>query len=304
MRQSLMIKTNLELAFVFEMLQEISSKQKQLSLMVFQLRQRQKAGLFSKLSNGQHILVMKGISIVPYQFPCEEAGVPDGCENLDMIPSLGTAASFFRAANPLQQPVENLLEELTPPPSCIISDMGLPYTSYITKKYNIPRISFVGVSCFYLFCMSNTCIHNVMEGITNESENFVAPGIPDEIETTIAKTGITINEGMKQVSHAMFEAEKEAYGMIMNSFEELEPAYAGGYKKMRNNKVWCFGPLSFTNKDHLDKAERGKRASIDLFHLKCWIDCQKPGTIIYACLGSICNLTQEQLIELGLALEA
>ena len=90
----------------------------------------------------------------------------------------------------------------------------------------------------------------------------------------------------------------------MNSFEELEPAYAGGYKKMRNNKVWCFGPLSFTNKDHLDKAERGKRASIDLFHLKCWIDCQKPGTIIYACLGSICNLTQEQLIELGLALEA
>ncbi|ESW34803.1 hypothetical protein PHAVU_001G182600 [Phaseolus vulgaris] len=244
------------------------------------------------------------IRLVQLQFPCKEAGVPDGCENLDMIPSLGMAAGFFNATNLLRQPAEKLFEELTPAPSCIISDMCLPYTNHIAKKFKIPRISFVGVSCFYLFCMSNIRIHNVMESVTTESEYFVVPGIPDKIEMNVAKSGLAINEGMKQVTDTLFEAEMEAYGMIMNSFEELEPAYAGGYKKMRNNKLWCLGPLSYSNKDHLDKAQRGRMASIEECHLRCWLDCQKLGTVIYACFGSLCNLTAPQLIELGLALEA
>ncbi|KAK7396609.1 hypothetical protein VNO78_17735 [Psophocarpus tetragonolobus] len=244
------------------------------------------------------------IRLAQLKFPCEEAGVPDGCENLDMMPSLGMAAGFFNATNFLQQPAEKLFQELTPPPSCIISDMCLPYTNHIAQKFNIPRISFVGVSCFYIFCTSNVRLHNVINSITTESEHFLVPGIPDKIEMTVAKTGLEMNEGMKRVTDAVFEAEMEAYGMIMNSFEELEPAYAAGYKKMRNNKVWCFGPLSSTNKHHLDKAHRGKKATIDECHLKCWLDFQKPGTVIYACFGSICNLTTPQLIELALALEA
>ncbi|XP_020210863.1 UDP-glycosyltransferase 73C2 [Cajanus cajan] len=244
------------------------------------------------------------IRLAQLQFPCKEGGVPDGCENLDMIPSLGMAATFFNATNFLQQPAEKLFEELTPPPSCIISDMCLPYTNHVARKFNIPRISFVGVSCFYLFCVSNIQIHNAMKGVTTESEYFVVPGIPDKIETTIAQTGLVINESMKQVSDAIFAVETTAYGMIMNSFEELEAAYVEGYKKMRNDKVWCFGPLSYSNKDHLDKAQRGKKATIDECHLKCWLECQKLGSVMYACFGSLCNLIPQQLIELGLALEA
>ncbi|KAK7396610.1 hypothetical protein VNO78_17736 [Psophocarpus tetragonolobus] len=242
--------------------------------------------------------------LVQLQFPCKEAGVPDGCDNLDMIPSLGMAASFFSATNFLQQPAEKLFQELTPPPSCIISDMCLPYTSHIARKFNVPRITFVGVSCFYLFNLSNLRMCNAMESITSESEYFILPGIPDKIEMTKAQIGLPINESLMSVTEEIFAAEKEAYGMIMNSFEELEPAYAAAYKKMRNNKVWCFGPLSSTNKDHLDKAQRGKKATIDECHLKSWLDFQKPGTVIFACFGSICNLTQPQLIELALALEA
>ncbi|KAL2345134.1 hypothetical protein Fmac_006419 [Flemingia macrophylla] len=245
------------------------------------------------------------IRLAQLQFPCKEGGVPDGCENLDMIPSLGMAADFFNATNFLQQPAEKLFKELTPPPSCIISDMCLPYTNHIARKFNIPRISFVGVSCFYLFCASNIQIYNIMNSVTTESEYFLVPGIPDKIETTIAQTGLAINEGMKQVTDAIFEVETAAYGMIMNSFEELEPAYAEGYKKLRNDKVWCFGPLSsYSNKDPLDKAQRGKKATIEECHLKCWLDSQKPGSVIYACFGSLCNLIPQQLIELGLALEA
>ena len=242
------------------------------------------------------------IRLVQLQFPCEEAGVPDGCENLDMIPSLATATSFFKATQLLQQPAEKLFEELTPP-SCIVSDMCLPYTTQIAKKFNVPRISFVGVSCFCLLCMHNINIHNVRESVTSESEYFVLPGIPEKIEMTLAQTGQPMNESWKQINEEIREAEMSSYGVVMNSFEELEPAYATGYKKIRGDKLWCIGPVSLINKDHLDKAQRGT-ASIDVSqHIK-WLDCQKPGTVIYACLGSLCNLTTPQLKELGLALEA
>ncbi|KAK7245048.1 hypothetical protein RIF29_39878 [Crotalaria pallida] len=246
------------------------------------------------------------IKFVELQFPSEEAGLPDGCENLDMLPSLDTALNIFIAASLLRQPVEKLFEELTPPPSCIISDMCMPYTAEISKKFDIPRISFVGVSCFDLLCYSYLGIYNVMESITNEWEYFVLPGIPDKIEMTMAQTGaIPQDESWKQFRAKMQAAEKDSYGMIMNSFEELEPAYARDYKKLRKDKLWCIGPLSLSNKDHFEKAQRGyNKASIHEWQHQKWLDSQKPESVIYACFGSLCNLTPAQLIELGLALEA
>ncbi|KAK7284979.1 hypothetical protein RJT34_19734 [Clitoria ternatea] len=246
------------------------------------------------------------IRLVQLHFPCQQVGLPDGCENLDMIPSLDVAADFFKAASLLQEPVEKLFEELTPPPSCIISDMCLPYTNHIAKQFDIPRISFVGVSCFCLLCLTNIRIHNIRERITSVSEYFVLPGIPDKIEMTRDQTGEPMNESWEEFNEKIFAAEMESYGIIMNSFEELEPAYAREYKKVKNDKMWCVGPVSLINKDHLDKAQRGKNKALndESQHLKCWLDSQKPRSVIYACLGSLCNLPSSQLIELGLALEA
>ncbi|XP_061337694.1 UDP-glycosyltransferase 73C2-like [Gastrolobium bilobum] len=246
------------------------------------------------------------IRLVELQFPYKEAGLPHGCENLDMLPSLGTSLSFFNAANTLQEPVEKLFEELTPPPSCIISDMCLPYTANIANKFNIPRISFLGQSCFSLLCLYNLGIYKVLQNITTENEYFVLPGIPDKVEMTKAQVPGpgSRSENWKEFYAKTAAAEMASYGVVMNSFEELEPAYARGYKKARNDKVWCIGPVSLSNKDHLDKVERGNKASIDEHYCMKWLDLQKPRAVIYVCLGSMCNLTPLQYIELGLALEA
>jgi len=244
------------------------------------------------------------IRVAKLHFPSEESGLPQECENLDMLPSLGMGFHFFSAANISRQPVEKLFEELTPAPSCIISDMGLPYTTHIAKKFNIPRICFAAVSCFFLLCWNSLRSCNMMENKATESEYFVLPSLPDKIEITKAQTEHLTDKRWKEIIDEYGAASVATYGMIVNSFEELEPAYAREYKKMNNDKVWCIGPLSLSNKDHMDKAERGNKTSIDECHLKFWLDCQQPGTVIYACLGSLCNLTPPQLIDLGLALEA
>ncbi|GAU20358.1 hypothetical protein TSUD_338400 [Trifolium subterraneum] len=249
------------------------------------------------------------IQVIQIQFPSKEFGLPDGCENLDMLPSLGTASNFFIATKFLQQEVEKQFEELTISPTCIISDMCLPYTIHIARKFNIPRISFVGASCFYLLVVYHLYVTNMNETMANnENEYFVLPGIPDKIEMTIAQAGVGFKgEAWKQFNDDILEAEMGTYGILMNSFEELEPTYAREYNKVKHDKVWCIGPVSLSNTDYLDKFQRGNKNkdSIDdeWKHMK-WLDSHKEGSVIYANLGSLCNITPTQMIELGLALEA
>ncbi|GFZ02393.1 UDP-glucosyl transferase 73C2 [Actinidia rufa] len=71
----------------------------------------------------------------------------------------------------------------------------------------------------------------------SESETFVLPGLPDTIEMTRSQLPPAFNPGT-------FDAQ---------DFR----------KRVKGKRVWCIGPLSLCNKDNLDKAQRGYKASVD-----------------------------------------
>ncbi|GAU13644.1 hypothetical protein TSUD_347480 [Trifolium subterraneum] len=144
----------------------------------------------------------------------------------------------------------------------------------------------------------------ILETVNSESEYFTIPGIPDKIQVTKEQIPGTLKDEMKEFGEKMDEAEMKSYGVIINTFEELEKAYVKDYKKERNDKVWCVGPVSLCNKDGLDKAQRGNMASISEHLCLKWLDLHQPKSVVYACLGSLCNLIPSQLMELALALEA
>ncbi|KAJ6359176.1 hypothetical protein OIU76_000820 [Salix suchowensis] len=195
------------------------------------------------------------IRAVEIQFSCQETGLPNEIENFDMLPSLGLGYELFMAANTLQEPVERLFEGLTPRPSCIISDMCLPYTSNVATKFGIPRISFNGFSCFCTLCLHNIQIYEALESVSSESELFVVPGLPDHIELASNQLPSAMID-VKDFSAKVSDAEMMRYGFIINSFEELEPAYVQEYKRATGGKVWCVGPVSLSNKDDMDKVHR------------------------------------------------
>ena len=99
------------------------------------------------------------------------------------------------------------------------------------------------------------------------------------------------------------EADKTSYGVVVNTFQELEPAYVKEYKEARSGKAWSIGPVSLCNKIGEDKAERGNKAVIGQDECFKWLDAREEGSVLYVCLGSICNLPLSQLKELGLGLE-
>ncbi|KAH9734913.1 UDP-glycosyltransferase 73C3 [Citrus sinensis] len=243
------------------------------------------------------------LQLIEIQFPYQEAGIPEGSENFDMLHSTDLLFNFFKSLTLLQLPLENLLKELAPKPSCIVSDMCYPWTVDTAARFNIPRISFHGFSCFCLLCLYNLHTSKVHENVTSKSDYFVVPGLPDQIEMTKVQVPL-MREKSKDFGELVLAADMKSYGIIINTFEELESEYVKEYKKTKGGKVWCLGPVSLCNKQDIDKAERGKKAAIDVSECLNWLDSWLPNSVVYVCLGSICNLTSSQMIELGLGLEA
>ncbi|KAL7264968.1 hypothetical protein ACSBR1_002844 [Camellia fascicularis] len=174
------------------------------------------------------------IHLLQLPFPSLEAGLPEGTETLDTVPSLHSFKNFFVAISMLQQPLVQLFEQFNPRPSCMISDKYLAFTADIARKFGIPRIVFYGTSCFSILCNHNLHISRVFEG-KSEFDPFVVPGLPDQIEFTWAllpspfNPGSLVSNDMKDNRIKIREGELAAYGVVVNSFEELEPGYVEGH---------------------------------------------------------------------------
>ncbi|XP_028054796.1 UDP-glycosyltransferase 73C3-like isoform X1 [Camellia sinensis] len=246
------------------------------------------------------------LRLLSLRFPSVEVGLLEGCETIDAVHSLDLMMKFFKGIDMLQQPFEQLFETLEPCPSCLIADKYIAWIGDTVRKFGIPRILFDGMNCLTLLCAHNLENFKDYENVS-QSEPFELPGLPDRIELTKAQLAMFLNRSSPEwqdLRNRIKAAEAEAYGVVINSFEELEPRYVDEFRKVKGDKVWCVGPLSLCNKDNLDKAQRGNKADIDENQCLKWLDEQEPRSVVYACLGSITNLSLAQLIELGLGLEA
>ncbi|KAK3226657.1 hypothetical protein Dsin_006519 [Dipteronia sinensis] len=162
-----------------------------------------------------------------------------GYENLDTLPSRDLLKKFYNALDMLQEPLEQFLEKANPPPSCIISDKCLSWTSEVAEKFKIPRIVFHGMCCFSLLSSHNVMLYNAHNSVTSDSEPFLVPGLPQRIEVTKAQlpgTFVSLSD-LDDVRKKMREAESSAYGVVVNSFDELEHGCAVEYEKAIEKKV-------------------------------------------------------------------
>ncbi|KAK9124076.1 hypothetical protein Sjap_013678 [Stephania japonica] len=248
------------------------------------------------------------IQLLQLHFPTQEVGLPDGCESVDALPSRHLIPNFFSALEMLRPQLEESLAGTHPNPNCLISDAFHTWTSTVSTKFEIPRLVFHGTSCFSLACVHILQYNSdVLKTIESDDELFLVPNLPHRIEICRDKLPGAlkkVDDDIDALRSKIAEAEESAYGVIVNSFDELEPEYAELYREARRGKVWCIGPVSLVNKEESDIVERGNKASIDKNKCLEWLDSREPNSVVYVCLGSLCRLNAKQMIEIGMALEA
>ncbi|KAI3938351.1 hypothetical protein MKW98_015250 [Papaver atlanticum] len=244
------------------------------------------------------------IHIQVIKFPGVEAGLPEGVESCDDMTSPEMVPKLFQAVKMLQEPLEQLIEEYRP--DSIVADMFLPFATEAASKYGIPRFVFHGTS-FNSQCVEESLIcHRPYVGIASDREPFLVPGLPDKIEMT----RLQLNEHFKvengfhtEVRNLFRDAEQKNYGILVNSFNELEPAYAMHYNKVLGKRAWAIGPVSLRNRDSIDKVQRGKKTAINEHVVLKWLDSKKPNSVLYICFGSMARFSKAQLLEIAVGLE-
>uniref|UniRef100_A0ACD5VKV5 Uncharacterized protein n=1 Tax=Avena sativa TaxID=4498 RepID=A0ACD5VKV5_AVESA len=246
------------------------------------------------------------IRLVELRFPTAEFGLPDGCENLDMIQSRGLLSNFLEACAALQEPLmAHLREKQVSPPSCIISSQMHWWTGGIARELTIPRLAFGGYCGFSSLVRYILYRDNLLENVADENALITIPGFPTPLELTKAKCPGSISiPCMEKIPEKIFEEELACDGQVINSFEELETLYIESFKKVTRKKVWTIGPMCLCHRNINTMSTRGNKASVDDAQCLQWLDSMKPGSVIFVSFGSLATTTPQQLVELGLGLEA
>ncbi|XP_050363564.1 UDP-glucose flavonoid 3-O-glucosyltransferase 7-like [Argentina anserina] len=242
----------------------------------------------------------KDIEVTIIKLPSAEVGLPEECESADLITTAEMEVKFFEATRLLEPQLEQILDRHQP--HCLVADMFFPWATDVAAKFEIPRLYFHATGSFSMSAALGVIIHRPHKKLLSETESFVIPGLPDEIKMTRNQ----IPDGFKledEVELSKFwkgaiECEKRSYGVIFNSFYELEPDYADHYKEMYGIKTWHIGPVSLFDKKGEDNTKAEQHQCLK------WLDSKKPDSVVYICFGSQTIFADCQLLEIAAGLEA
>ncbi|XP_068655346.1 uncharacterized protein [Aristolochia californica] len=237
------------------------------------------------------------------QYP-PDADLPGGDENPNRINSPDSKGKFFRALRTLEKPFQKIVEEHRP--DVVVSDIFFPWTVDVATKFGIPRLSFNGSSFFSLCVFDALRRYSPHVKVEREEEAFVLPGLPDPIELTRAQipAALKTQSNVSDLWAHIHEAEAKSYGVVVNSFCELEQNYVEHVVKTIGRKAWHVGPVFLCDGDPSEIADRGREAPTDALGCLNWLDTQKPDSVLYICFGSLCQFSPPQLRETAMALES
>ncbi|CAG7898241.1 unnamed protein product [Brassica rapa] len=251
---------------------------------------------------------LEDITIHILHFPCTELGLPQGCENTDFFfsnPDLNTGdlnRKFLLSMEYFKEQLEQLLQ--TVKPDCLVANMFLPWATKLAEKFGVPRLVFHGTGYFSLCASHCLRLHKPYKNVASSSEPFVIPELPGDIviteEQVIEKEEESV---MGKFMKELRDSERSSFGVLVNSFHELEPAYSDFYKSSVAKRAWSIGPLSLGNREFKEKAERGKKASIDEHECLKWLDSKRRESVIYLSFGTMLSFNNEQLVEIAAGLD-
>ncbi|XP_042960182.1 scopoletin glucosyltransferase-like [Carya illinoinensis] len=248
------------------------------------------------------------IDIQTIEFPAVEAYLPEGCETTDSKTTHEKMTTFISSLKMPRQPLEQLLQNHDHP-HCIVADMVFPWTIDAAAKFDSPVLVFNSTSVFSASAGVSIGQYTPQVEVSSDSEPFVIPNIPGEKKLTRMKLP-TFNDNkyvkafFSDFAKEVVESEVRSYAVILNSFYELEPAYANHYTKVCGRKAWYIGPVSLCNKDAEDKGHRGKESSIDKHECMNWLNTKHINSVVYICFASLSNFRDSQLMESAMDLEA
>ncbi|XVF06744.1 hypothetical protein REPUB_Repub06bG0076800 [Reevesia pubescens] len=241
-------------------------------------------------SSGHHINLFK------FKFPSEEAGLPEGIETLSLATSNVERAKVFTAFLMLQTPMEQVIRETKP--DCLVADYHCFWASGLALELGIPRLVFQPKSYFALCAEHTISKYAPHKKVQFDEELFVLAGLPDEIKMTSLELPVWNKKPgfYSEILNKIEESEKNSFGIVVDSFYNLEKDYVDHYKNVVGNRAWSVGPSWLYNRDN--NADKNQHSV-----LMNWLDSQVHSSVLYISFGSLTCFSPTQMLQIALALE-
>ncbi|KAL6335760.1 hypothetical protein AAG906_039523 [Vitis piasezkii] len=252
------------------------------------------------------------LSIIP--FPRVE-GLPEGVENTADIPSVDLFLPFIVATKKLKEPFENILRDMFKagcPPICIISDFFLSWTIDTCRSFNIPRVVSHGMGVLPQVISKAAFSHapQILASLPSDVIQFPELTIPFQLHRADFfdfHRYTNPNDPLSKVVMEAGKADMESWGVVVNSFEELESEDIAALESFYGNdaKAWCVGPLLLCDQIEDDEgANEPKKENQTSYPYIEWLDKQDgPDTVLYVSFGTQARLSNMQMDEIALGLE-
>ncbi|KAJ6801662.1 scopoletin glucosyltransferase-like [Iris pallida] len=240
------------------------------------------------------------VDLILLPFPPEAALGSGMGENASTVPrsQMGRLLSALPA---LKDPFHDLLRAHRA--DCVVSDIDSKtmWIDDVALALGIPRILFVIVGVFPA---------TVVETVAT------LPGAHDEsVETLTIEEGIDLPKAElstflsnPEIIRAIHEAKRSCFGVVFNTFYDLEAPYVDRYRTNPGSprRTFCVGPV-FLSMSTAAAAAANRGGKIDSTGEEClkWLDSvAAEGSVTYVCFGTQNELGRQQLTGIALGLEA
>ncbi|XXG73353.1 hypothetical protein AAC387_Pa07g2285 [Persea americana] len=242
------------------------------------------------------------VTVFELPFPQSPPNLPLGVESTDKLPSMSLFLPFVHATKLLQPRFEQILATLLPHVSCVIHDAFLPWAQLSASKVGVPSLIFFGMNTFSMIIPRLVVEHGSLRGVKSDDELFSLPSFPN-----IKLCRRDLNEPFNdpEPKGPLFEfvvesgrATAQSSGIVVNSFYELESIYVDFFNSEFNPKAWCVGPLCTAS-------PLSQHESLEKPRWAQWLDDRKAKQrpVLYVAFGTQAEISQTQLMEIGIGLE-
>ncbi|KAK7395683.1 hypothetical protein VNO78_16248 [Psophocarpus tetragonolobus] len=243
-------------------------------------------------------------SVVTLPFPAA-ATIPAGIESTDKLPSMSMPLfyDFASATSAMQPHFETLLETL-PRVTLMVTDFFLWWTLHSAKKFAVPRLILTCMSCYSGSLTIEAMASGILGGAQPDDELLALTRFPwiklskEDFDKSFRnpKPG---DPGLEFNTKAI-SSMQDCYGVLVNSFYELEPTFVDYLNTHSSLKYWCVGPfhLTQTTTNNLNQTPKTKPSWVT------WLDekLEEKQRVLYVAFGSQAEISQEQVEEIAMGL--
>ncbi|PON32008.1 UDP-glucuronosyl/UDP-glucosyltransferase [Parasponia andersonii] len=242
-------------------------------------------------------------AIVELRFPENVAGIPAGVESIDALPSMSLFHTFAKATELMKADFERALKNLDPPVSFLVSDVFLWWTVESASELGFPRFVSYGSSTYAVAVSTVVATSGLLLQHEPERKTMITvPGFPWIKVNRNEFDPVLENPQANPVGHGFVmkwvEATNRSFGIVANSFYELEPVFIDHWNRDIGPKVWPIGPLCL-------QAQPESLNTRDVVHQ--WLDEKlekdESSSVLYVAFGSQVELSSEQVREIAKGLE-